>query len=139
LRLEEQCSLPTVPSFTDCVSANLLGVLESYGANLAYILAQIRAVYGGTLVLVNNYSPSADPLFTYAVFKLDSVMTEVGTPFGVKFADAFTAFQIASGGDPCAAGLLIRLSPLFPGCDVHPSPLGRDLIASTVIFAAGGK
>jgi hypothetical protein len=75
---------------------------------------------------------------------LNQVMTQVGANFGVKVADAFTAFQIASAlfpspapphaGDPCAAGLLIRLNSTT--CDVHPSPLGRDLIASTVVLAA---
>jgi len=92
------------------------------------------------LVLVKNYAPNADPLFIEAIGALDFYMTQVGTNFGAKFADGFTAFQIASalyGGDPCAAGLLIRLSATT--CDVHPSPLGRDLLASTVIVASQGK
>jgi lysophospholipase L1-like esterase len=136
-------------SFAACVtSPGMLGtpqfpgvVITSYAANLTYILTAIRQNYSGTLVLVNNYSPSADRLFIDAVGFLDGVAAYVGTGFGVKIADAFTAFQNASApsGDPCAAGLLVSLSPLFPGCDVHPSPLGRDLLASTVMFAAGGK
>jgi lysophospholipase L1-like esterase len=140
LLLEEQCTAPTVPSFEMCVSTMLPSVLQSYGANLTYILATLRTSYDGTLVLVNNYAPSANPLFIEAVGALDSVMAQVGTPFGVKFADEFTAFQIASApynGDPCAAGLLIRLTATT--CDVHPSPLGRDLLANTIIVATGGK
>ncbi len=47
-------------------------------------------------------------------------MVGVASNFGVKFADAYTAFQLASapfGGDPCAAGLLIRLpASLGGGC-----------------------
>ena len=135
-------------SFKACVtSPGMLGtpqvpgvVITSYAANLTYILTAIRQHYSGTLVLVNSYSPSADPLFIQAVAFLDGVMAQVGAHFGVKIADAFTAFQIASGrhgGDPCASGLLIHLTQ--SSCDVHPSPLGRDLIAGTVIFAAGGK
>ena len=135
-----QCTAAPVPSFAGCVQARLPEVLQSYAANLTTILERIRANYGGKLILVNNYSPSADPLFIEAVQALDQVTTQVGTNFGAKFADAFTAFQIASalfGGDPCAAGLLIRLTPTT--CDVHPSPIGRDVLAATVILASAGK
>jgi lysophospholipase L1-like esterase len=138
LLLQVKCS--AAPSFTQCVIDGLNNVvLPSYGANLWNILSAIRleANYQGTLVLMTSYSPSADPLFINAVAALNYVTTQQVAPhFGVKIADAFTAFQIASGpsGDPCAAGLLIRLSAT--ACDVHPSPLGRDLLAATVLFAA---
>jgi lysophospholipase L1-like esterase len=145
LMVQEQCAV-NPNTFVACVQA-LLGtpqapgvVIQSYAANLVAILTTIRANYSGTLVLVNNYAISADPLFVEAVSFLDGVMAQVGAKFGVKFADGFTAFQIASAltnGDPCAAGLLIRLSATV--CDVHPSPLGRDLLASTVVVAAGDK
>jgi len=136
LLLERQCSLPGVPSFSDCVVALLPGVLQSYAGNLGAILASIRSMYNGTVVLVMSYSPSADPLFIQAVGALDFVMMQVGVNFDAKFADEFTAFQIASApfnGDPCAAGLLIRLTATT--CDVHPSPAGRALLAATVIAA----
>jgi lysophospholipase L1-like esterase len=146
LMVEAQCAANPVPSFAGCVGA-LLGtplapgiVIQAYAANLAAILTAIRANYSGTLVLVNNYSPSADPLYIDAIAFLDGVMTQVGANFGVKIADAFTTFQVASAlsnQDPCAAGLLIRFTATT--CDVHPSPLGRDLLAATVIVAAGGK
>jgi lysophospholipase L1-like esterase len=135
LLVEAQCAA-NPSTFAACVQATLPGVLQSYAGNLAAILTAIRANYRGTLVLVNNYSSSADPLFIQAVAALDSVTKQVGTNFGAKFADAFTAFQIASAlhnGDPCASGLLIHLSATT--CDVHPSPLGRDLLAATVLFA----
>jgi hypothetical protein len=48
---------------------------------------------------------------------------------GLPVADAFAAFRAASGGDPCAAGLLVRTSS---GCDVHPSPAGHQLYARTI-------
>lgn len=140
LLLERQCGGPADPSFSLCVTTLLPGVLQSYGANLAAILASIRAKYNGTVVLVETYSPSADPLFIEAVGTLALVMTQVGMNFDVKFADGFTAFQIASApfnGDPCAAGLLIRLTATT--CDVHPSPAGRNLLAATVILAAQSK
>jgi lysophospholipase L1-like esterase len=137
LLVEQRCTAAPVPSFAGCVQATLPGVLQSYAANLTTILQGIRANYGGKLILVNNYSPSADPLFIEAVEALNQVMTQVGANFGVKSADAFTTFQIASAlfnGDPCAAGLIIRLTPTT--CDVHPTPIGRDLLAATVILAS---
>jgi len=136
LLLEQQCSAPGVLSFPACVSALLPGVLQSYGANLTAILASIRAEYNGTVILVTSYSPSADPLFIEAVGALNFTMTQVGMNFGVKVADEFTAFQIASAsfnGDPCAAGLLVRLTATT--CDVHPSPAGRAFLAATVVLA----
>jgi lysophospholipase L1-like esterase len=149
LLVDQQCTANPSPfkSFSLCVTGNLLGdetmhipsVLQSYAANLTYILATLRAHYAGTLVLVKNYSPSADPLFIGAVAGLDQVMMQVGTPFGVKIADGFTAFQIASApyhGNPCTAGLLIRLSAAT--CDVHPSTAGRNLLAATVVVSAIG-
>jgi lysophospholipase L1-like esterase len=138
LLVDQECT--AAPSFAACVQAALPTVLEQYAGNLAYILAAIRANYDGTLVLVNNYSPSADPLFIEAITLLDGVMKTVGTNFDVKFADAFTSFQLASApehGDPCAAGLLIRLNATT--CDVHPSLAGRNLLAATVVLATFGK
>jgi lysophospholipase L1-like esterase len=122
-----------------CVNNGIQGVLNAYGQNLAQILTAIRvqAGYNGTLILVKYYSPTI-ALNSIAV-ALNSVMATVGSQFGARFADGFTAFQIASGpfgGDPCKAGLLIHLSATT--CDIHPSPIGRDLLAATVILAQAG-
>jgi lysophospholipase L1-like esterase len=117
-----------------CVATRLPGVLSTYRTNLTKILTAIRGVYGGTLVLVKYYSPSSD--LTPLALQLNSVMVSVGSQFGVRFADGFLAFQLASalfGGDPCKAGLLIPLSSTT--CDIHPSPRGRDLLAATVEVA----
>jgi lysophospholipase L1-like esterase len=143
LLLQVQCGGPTSPTFAGCVIANLPAVLQAYGLNLAQILTGIRrtANYQGDLVLVTYYSPSADPLFIQAVGALNAVMTQVGTAFGAKFADGFTAFQIASApfsGDPCQAGLLAPGTGPAP-CDVHPSPEGQRLLASRVLSAISGK
>ncbi len=140
LILEQQCS--SAPSFADCVSAALPGVLQTYGTNLAQILAAIRlqAGYGGSLVLVKYYPVNTDPLFTATIAALNQAMVQVGTQFGAKFADGFTAFQLASAlfqGDPCKAGLLVRLSATT--CDVHPSHTGQQLLAATVLLTIGGQ
>ena len=136
LLLQQLCS--TAPSFNDCVAGALPGVLQTYGANLTQILTGLRvqAGYTGNLVLVKYYAPNIDPTFIQVVGALNQVMVQVGSPFGAKFADGFTAFQIASalhGGDPCAAGLLVRLSATT--CDVDPSRAGQDLLAATVLLA----
>jgi hypothetical protein len=69
---------------------------------------------------------------------LNGVMAQVTTAFGGVVADGFGTFQFfanKAGGDSCAAGLLIKL----PGgtCDIHPSEKGRDILAVSVVAAAG--
>jgi GDSL-like Lipase/Acylhydrolase family len=132
---------------TDSTCAqNVLGpVLQSYAGNLAQILLRIRAQYQGTLILVQYYSPA--PALDGLAVAVNGVMTQVAAQLALRpnfapvtFADGFTAFQRASAPfnhDACQAGLLVRLppSPFTPPCDIHPSPLGRDLLAATVEFA----
>ena len=126
--------------YVDCVLDNLPSALASYGSNLALILRELRerANYSGELVLVNNYSPNADPLTRGAIFMLNQTMAAVGAQFGVRIADGFGAFQDASGssGDPCAAGLVIPL-PVPPACDIHPSESGRNLLARVILGSLG--
>jgi hypothetical protein len=138
LLLQQYCLANSNSSedFEACVRANLPLVLGAYGNNLGMILGEIRSVYSGNLVLVLYSAPNADPLFIEVVSALNDVMKAVGTQFGAKIADGFTAFQVASassGGDPCKAGLLVPLST--GGCDVHPTFAGQDLLASTVLQA----
>ena len=141
LFVQYMCGGPANPNFVPCVQGALSdpkGALFTYGNNLATILARIRteAKYTGTIVLVKYFAPSTDPLVKQAIGALNQVMAQVGSQFGAKMADAYTAFQIASipyGGDPCKAGLLARLSPTT--CDVHPTLLGQSVLATTVVIA----
>jgi hypothetical protein len=67
-------------------------------------------------------------------------MAQIGLGFGATVVDAFQAFQLASalhGGDPCQAGLLVRLDT--SSCDVHPSATGRDLLAGAVLLSTSKK
>jgi lysophospholipase L1-like esterase len=142
LRVQQDCL--SDPNFAGCV-VTALGTqtapgaaLAAYGANLTEILRRLRkdAHYNGTLVLVTYVATSTDPVVIGAIAALNQVMTQVGSQFGAKMADGFTAFQIASlpyGHDPCEAGLLVRLSPTT--CDVHPTRLGQTVLASTVLIA----
>lgn len=136
LLLQQACA--TAPDFTACVGGALPGVLSTYAGNLTQILAAIRgeAGYTGNLVLSEYAAPNTDPTYIQAVAALNQVMVEVGSNFGARFADGFTAFQLASapyGGDPCQAGLLVRLTATT--CDVHPTLAGQSLLAATVIQA----
>lgn len=115
----------------------LTQVLGNYANNLAAILGGLRRLYSGKLVLVTYYSPT--PALNQVAQALNLTMTTVAANFpNITVADTYKPFQIVSapfGGDPCKAGLLIKL-PANPyntsACDIHPSPLGRDLIAGAV-------
>jgi lysophospholipase L1-like esterase len=60
-------------------------------------------------------------------------MTTAAGGFDVLVASGFDAWQpvaTAFGGSSCAAGLLI---PVTGGCNIHPSPKGRDLLAAAIV------
>lgn len=125
---------------TTCAGGILEPVLANYAANLAQILGGLRRLYSGRLALVTYYSPT--PALNTVAQALNGAMTAVAANFpNIIVADSYTPFQMASapfGGDPCQAGLLIKL-PANPyntsACDIHPSPLGRNLIAAAVDYA----
>lgn len=80
----------------------------------------------------------ADPAQVLGTLFLNSVLAGVAAQFGGVVADGFGAFQVASagfGGDPCAAGLLIRLPD--GTCNIHPSPEGHQLLADAIATAIG--
>jgi lysophospholipase L1-like esterase len=120
-----------------CVNTVLTPVLSLYAVNLRAILTKIHENYQGTLVLLTYYSP--DPSLDAIAQALNKVMVQVGSQFPqAVIADGYAAFHAASaayGDSACQAGLLIKLpaSPYnsFP-CDIHPSALGRVLLAATV-------
>jgi hypothetical protein len=132
-----------------CAQTVLTPVLNTYAANLAQILVGIRSQYQGTLILMTYYSPS--PALDSVTMALNGVMTQVAAQISktpgfapIKIADGYNAFQLAStfaNHDACKAGLLIKL-PASPydesPCDIHPSPLGRDVLAALVILSAAG-
>jgi len=142
LPLLAQCGADPV-----CANNVLAPVLQACALNLRKILTGIRAQYQGTLILMTYYSPN--PALDGVTVALNGVMTQVAAQLSstpgiapITIADGFTAFQNASASfnyDACQAGLLIQLPPspynLSP-CDIHPSPLGRVLLATLVELAA---
>ncbi|WP_206791668.1 hypothetical protein [Amycolatopsis sp. MtRt-6] len=97
------------------------GCENSLGAPAGYRTAfPLHAAYAGTQV---EYAVA---YLVSQVRALDSVLSQIVRRYRGAVADGFTAFRLASlgsGGDPCAAGLLIALPG--GGCDVHPSPAGH--------------
>lgn len=125
-----------------CAStAELIGVAHEIAGNLTTILRDLRVVagYTGPIVALSYYSLSySDPAAVAGAQFLNSVIAGVTTAFGGIVADGFAAFQAPSaafGGDPCAAGLLIKLPD--GTCNIHPSPAGHRLLAAAIAKAIG--
>src|SRR5262252_61638 len=130
-----------------CISKGVPDVLANIQANLEFIFGQIRTVahYRGRLVTLSYYSFSYyslayDQASAAATQTRNAPIVAATKKFGGRIADGFGAFRplaVAAGNSSCAAGLLIQLSP--GSCDVHPSPLGRDLLARAVVQSSFGS
>jgi lysophospholipase L1-like esterase len=123
-----------------CVLNGLTATLAQVGANLDTIYGTWRrAGFRGEIVALTVYSTNyANLAATTLISDLDTVIAEHTAAFGGRVADGFGAFRQASagsGGDPCRAGLLNPLPPQLgqAGCDVHPSPAGRAVLARAVL------
>lgn len=120
-----------------CIQNGLPVMLGTLAANLDTIYGAIRhaAHYQGQLVVLTYYSIDYRDAFTTGVAQaLDQVLAARTRAWGGVVADGFSAFAVASqpfGGDPCAAGLLIRVS--LTTCNIHPSELGRSILGAAVV------
>ena len=136
LLLEQQCNGDPV-----CIENGAAQVFANAGANVAKILAALRATgYAGAIVLVNYYSPDYSNQFeTELIAGLNQAITAPAPAYGAVVADVFSAFQAAASnpfarGNTCLAGLLNPANPQTspPTCDIHPSQSGHKLIAQVV-------
>jgi lysophospholipase L1-like esterase len=124
-----------------CIQAGLPAVLATLSANLDTIYGHIRDLdgYNHKLVALTIYSPNyADPLQTGVIALANQVVSERTLAWAGIVADGFGAFaaaSAASGGDACAAGLIIAVAASPLTCDSHPSPAGRDLLAQAIVDA----
>ncbi len=123
---------------TSCVLANLPTLLAQLRENLSTIYTRVRheGHFRGRLVALTYYALDYNDAVQVAVIgALNGVVSEVtlAQPAG-RVADGFGAFAAASApsGSPCVAGLLIRLSGTPLICDIHPSPVGRAVLALTI-------
>lgn len=127
----DHCSSPT----------ELSGVAQNIGTNLATIITELRghAGYVGPIIVLTYYSLNyADPAQVATTLFLDSVIASATQAAGGTVANGFTAFAVPSaayGGDPCAAGLLIKLPD--GTCNIHPSAEGQQVLASAIASAVG--
>jgi lysophospholipase L1-like esterase len=125
---------------SDACAAEFPAVLKEIGANLTTIYTQIRdtAHYQGLLVALTYYSLNyKDPTQVALTEALNNVITSVTEAFGGQVADGFAAFQAGSApsGDPCSAGLLVKLPN--GTCNIHPSPAGHLLLAQAIEDVVG--
>jgi len=124
-----------------CITQGLPGVLAALSANLDTIYGHIRNLdgYHHKLVAVTTYSTNyGDPLLTGVIAQVNAVVADRTLAWRGIVADGFGAFAAASaatGGDACAAGLLIVVKSAPLTCDTHPSPAGRDLLAQAIVKA----
>lgn len=125
-----------------CASAaELTGAVGRITTNLAAIFRKLRttARYRGKIVLLTYYALDySDPTQLVQTQLLDAALAGVAKTFGGIVADGFGAFRAASagsGGDPCKAGLLIKLPN--GTCNIHPSPLGQQTLAGAIAKAIG--
>lgn len=110
------------------------GVLATMKANLNTIFGALRATgYTGLIVALTYYS--LDYHDTSGAMLLNGPMIAAAAAHGVLVADGLGAWAAtAAGGSSCTAGLLLPPFPPDPSpCDVHPTPLGRDLLAGAVV------
>jgi lysophospholipase L1-like esterase len=122
-----------------CVVAGLPALLSKLATNVDLIYSSLRAAgFQGDLVAVTYYAGNySDPSGVAVISQINGVLASVTRSHGGKVAPGFEELQAAAssfGGDSCAAGLLIRLTPT--SCDVHPSPEGAALLADAVRDAA---
>ncbi|KFF60809.1 hypothetical protein JF66_02210 [Cryobacterium sp. MLB-32] len=134
LMLQDEC-VGLGGDVNSCITNGLGPVLYTLRANLTTIYSALRAQgYRGEFVAVTYYSTDyRDPTVTGSISAIDAVLVDVTKSFGGTAADGFAAFERAAkpyGGDTCAAGLLIRLTPST--CNIHPSPAGAALLAAAV-------
>jgi lysophospholipase L1-like esterase len=136
-RLQKDCNQDSV-----CVGRGLPTVLAALDADLRHVFAALRATgYSGLIVGVTYYALNyGDPASVAGVQGLNDQMIDAAHAFGVLIASGFDAWApvaARAGGDSCAAGLLIVLPN--GGCDVHPTALGRDLLAQAVVQAVASS
>jgi lysophospholipase L1-like esterase len=115
-----------------CLLEGFGPMLLDYSENLDTIFTAIREVYDGPLVALAIYNPKPDDAtYQFGLERLNSALAARTHEHGGLLADGHAAFATATeGGDPCAAGLLI---PMPDGtCDIHPSPLGDQVLADAI-------
>jgi lysophospholipase L1-like esterase len=126
---------PDVWPPSTCFTPNVVQYFATCAVqNLNIIFDGLRSTgYNGLIVALTYYAVDyRDP--SGALLLNNSITTAAAGRPGVLVASGFDAWKgpsLAAGGDTCAAGLRIALPG--GGCDIHPSPKGRDLLAQAIV------
>ena len=126
---------------TQCFASGLPAVLQGIDSNLRTIFNAIRNVahYHHALVALAYYSLSYDAATAAGTEALNAPIIDATKAFGGLVASGFDAFEgpalATADKSSCEAGLLIVVSASPLACDVHPSPLGRDMLAGAIVNA----
>lgn len=125
-----------------CTSpSELQGLLAQIRRNLDTIYLEIRAVadYTGPIVALTYYSLDYSNGLANAESKLiNSAVITATKRYGGIIANGYRAFKVASkafDGNPCTAGLLVKLPD--GTCNIHPSPEGHLVLAAAIAQALG--
>lgn len=128
-----------------CAANGLPSVLATIDFNLRYIYGQIRNVahYHHALVTLSYYSLSYDEATASGTSALNAQVIDATEAYGGIVASGFDAFKSPALATPdkssCEAGLLIVTATNPLKCDVHPSPVGRDLLAAAIVKAVANS
>lgn len=131
--LQKQCA-----GNTTCIAAGFPTLLNTLSANLDTIYGRLRrdAHYRHQIVGLTYYVTNFnDPVGVPLIQAINATVAEETRDAHGQVADGFDAFKAIaakSNGDSCAAGLLIVTSQNPLTCDIHPSPLGRDVLAGAI-------
>jgi lysophospholipase L1-like esterase len=119
-------------------AAELQAVLATVHQNIETIVTTLRAQghYTGPIVVVDYYALDyADQPTAQATAALDQAIDGAALDRGARFASGFLAYApiafAQGGGDSRAAGL-VRPAP-----DVHPTPLGQEVLEDAVQAVIG--
>jgi lysophospholipase L1-like esterase len=119
-----------------CTGSDFAAALNQVSRNLSHIYRTLRtqAHYHHAIVLLSYYALDyRDPQGVASIQALNAALIGPTLRYGGRIADGFTAFARASaqaGGNPCAAGLLVKLPD--GTCNIHPSPHGHRVLARAI-------
>jgi hypothetical protein len=98
------------------------------------ILSRLRGSgYSAQIIFVEYPSTNYNSFTSQILAQLYQAILPVLQAYGVQKAPIYDVFRVAAmpfGGNSCAAGLLITTAT--GACNVHPTPAGHQLIASTL-------
>jgi lysophospholipase L1-like esterase len=129
-----------------CIVAGTPKILADMQANLETIFKDLRATgYSGLIVALTYYSLQYPD--TSGAQLLNGPMIAAAAKYGVLIADGIAPFASAASapanppgaaGTTCAAGLTIvdldlGGTPPTPNCNVHPTQLGHQLLAESIL------